>query len=518
MIQTPDPSNPIAMPSSTEKVALDSSHGTKDALVHRYSRLSVIAFAFTTTNSWLAFGSGIAVPLISGGGPALIYGLIVSGIVMATIGAGFAELASAFPSAGGQYHIVYMVFPPKYRRSAAFVTAWMSILSTALGLASCNFFVASSVADLAALWNPGYEPKAWQIYLLHVLLCVIGFVATSRFPGAIGRVGIAIFWLSLVGFAASIASVLAVSPEKQSASFVFKDYPNTSGWSDGFAFVLGVTGCLWAYSGVDGPTHLAEEVENPSRNVPIAIGLTISLGIVTVVVWNIALLFAITDLEAIVASGVPIIEVYRQSLNSKVGTTIFTIYYMVMFYDIVLNLFIFGGRIAWSLARDGGVPYHRFFTQLNHASPVRATAMILGMEIIVGILFVASSTAYNSFIGLTLFALNITVALPQAALLFRGRDCLPRRAFSLGKFGYAVNGLSTAFVILFSITFCFPTAIPVAPSSMNYLVVVMAGGWILIAIFWWAGLRRSFTGPTVAIDALAPSNTSEAKDEEETKY
>lgn len=487
----------------------DQTHNAEDKLEHRYNLLSVIAFAFTTTNSWLAFGSGIAVPLISGGGPGLVYGLIVSGIVMATIGAGFAELASAFPSAGGQYHIVYNVFPPRYRRSAAFTTAWVSIFSTALALASCNFFVAESVADLAAAWNPNYESQPWQVYLLHILLCIIGFVATTRYPNAIGRIGVAIFWLSLVGFVASIVSVLACSPVKQPASFVFRDYENTSGWSDGFAFVVAVTGCLWAYSGVDGPTHVSEEVPNPSRNVPIAIGLTISLGIVTVVVWNVALLFAVVDLEAVSASAVPIFEVYRQALGSEVGTTIFTVYYILMFYDIVLNLFIFGGRTVWSLARDGGVPCHAFFTHLSSASPVRATAIILGIEIVVGILFVASSTAYNSFIGLTLFALNITVTLPQAALLFRGRGCLPPRAFSLGgKLGYVVNACSTAFVLLFSVTFCFPTFLPVDASSMNYLVVVMAAALVLIVVFWWAGLRKTFTGPVMAVDGLESAASS----------
>lgn len=211
--------------------------------------------------------------------------------------------------------------------------------------------------------------------------------------------------------------------------------------------VIGITACLWAYSGLDGPTHLAEEVPNPSRNVPIAIFLTIGLGIVTVIAWNIALMFVVTDVDAIIESAVPILEVYNQALDSKVATTIWTVYYMIMFYEIVLNLFIFAGRTIWSLSRDGGLPFSKFISRLNWASPVRATSLMLILEILVGILYIISSTAYSSFINLTLFALNITITLPQAALLFRGRGCLPQRAFSLGKYGYTVNLVATLFVI-----------------------------------------------------------------------
>ncbi|KAI5459551.1 amino acid/polyamine transporter I [Mariannaea sp. PMI_226] len=471
-----------------------------ERLEKRYSPLSVIAFAFTTTNSWVAFGSGLAVPLACGGGPGIIYGLIAAGIIMAIINTGFAELASAFPSAGGQYHIVYMVSPPSIRRVASFFTGWVTIIYIMAALASCNFFVANSILDLANLWNPSYSIEAWHTYLLHILLCIIAFSATSRYPTAIGRLGITVFWMSLAGFIASMITMLVLSDGKQSKSFVFEEYTNVSGWSDGWAMVIGITACLWAYSGADAPTHLAEEVPNPSRNVPIAIFLTIGLGIVTVIAWIIALMFAIKDIDAIIESPVPILEVYNQTLNNKVATTIWTVYYILLFYDIVLNLFIFAGRTIWSLSRDGGVPYSRFLSHLNWASPVRASAVMLALEIIVGILYVASSTAYNSFINLTLFALNITVALPQAILLFRGRNCLPERAFSLGKFGYAVNLTATLFVAFFSVTFCFPLFMPVTASSMNYLIVVMVVGLIITAGLWWGGLKKKFTGPQVNLE------------------
>lgn len=472
-------------------------HVEQSHLRKRFTLLSTIAFASTTMNSWIAFSSSLVVPLTSGGGPTLIYGLIVAGIVMGILAAGFAELASAYPSAGGQYYIVYMLFPHETRRVAAFLTGWITIISIMAATASCSFFVAGSMLNLIAMWIPQYIVHNWHVYLVNVMLCTVAAVAAARFPKTIGQVGVGILWLSIVGFIASMATLLAVSEVKQSSSFVFKEFHNSSGWIDGWAFIIGVTNCLWAYCGLDAPIHVSEEVNNPSRNVPTAIGVTMALGIVTVVGWNICLMFVVTDLQSLISSGIPILEVYNQALNSKVATTLWAVYYIVMFYHIVLNLFVSSSRILWSLARDGGVPYSSYLSRLHMASPVRAMAVMFVLQVILGVLYIASTTAYSSFINLTLFALNITVVLPQAALLFRGRGILPERAFSLGKLGYFINGLATIFTIFFAICFAFPFVYPVTGNSMNYLIVVFTIGLIFTIAAWFGGLNKRFVGPSL---------------------
>ncbi|KAI7767022.1 hypothetical protein LZL87_013488 [Fusarium oxysporum] len=408
-------------PSPDGKPQIENADYQQTHLRKRFTLVSTIAFGFTTMNSWVAFASGLAVPLSCGAGPTLIYGLLVGGIVMTILAAGYAELASVFPSAGGQYHIVYMTFPASTRRFAAFFTGWMSILYTMGATASCSFFVSQSI--------------------LNLLL----------------EVSVSVFWLSIIGFIASLATLLAVQEVKQPSKFVFTEFTNVSGWTDGWAAMIGLASCLWAYCGIDAPSHLSEEVDNPSRNIPIATGATIILGIITVIAWNIGLMYVIKDVQGLIASGAPIME------------------YILVFYHIILNLFVFSSRILWSFARDGGVPYSAYVSRLRWSNTVRATAIMLVLQIIIGILHIASKTAYSSFINLTLFALNITVVLPQTVLLFTGRDSLPKRAFSFGRYGYVVNALATVFMLFFSVVFAFPVAQPVTGSSMNYLVVIFAG-------------------------------------------
>ncbi|KAM0083605.1 hypothetical protein ACKRZS_004190 [Fusarium odoratissimum] len=465
-------------------------------LRNRFTLTSTIAFGFTTMNSWVAFASGLAVPLSCGAGSTLIYGLLVGGIVMSILAAGYAELASAFPSAGGQCHIIYMTFPASTRRFAAFFTGRMSILYTMGATASCSFFVAQSILNLVTLWNGTYVIQSWHVYLVHICLCTIAFLAASRFPAAIGSIGVSVFWLSIIGFMASLATLLAVQEVKQPSQFVFTDFTNASGWADGWAAMIGLASCFWAYCGIDAPSHLSEEVYNPSRNIPIAIGATIILGIITVIAWNIGLMYVIKDVHGLIASGAPIMEVYNQALGSKTATTIWAIYYVLVFYHIILNLFVFSSRILWSFARDGGVPCSSYVSRLRWSNPVRATTIMLFLQIIIGILYIASKATYSSFINLTLFAINITVVLPQTVLLFTGRDSLPKRAFSLGRYGYLIIALATIFMLFFSIVFAFPVAHPVTGSSMNYLVVIFAVSLIFIISSWVLGLSKRFTGPS----------------------
>jgi hypothetical protein len=69
----------------------------------QFGLLSGLSLGFSITNSWAGFAAVLATPLLAGGGPSVIYALLVATIACSFINAGLAELSSAFPSSGGQY-------------------------------------------------------------------------------------------------------------------------------------------------------------------------------------------------------------------------------------------------------------------------------------------------------------------------------------------------------------------------------------------------------------------------------
>ncbi|KAK5203023.1 hypothetical protein LTR41_011247 [Exophiala xenobiotica] len=488
-------------------------------LKNHFSIWSIISLAFTTTNSWMAFSSSLGVPLAAGGGPVAIYGLVCAAIVLGTVGTGLAEMASAFPTAGGQYHYIYMLWSPMYRNAGAYTAAWMTITAWSTAVTSSCIFIANSAFSIATIYNPDFVAKAWQVYLVHVALSTSVTYIVARHPRGVGLLSMGFFWVTLSGFLASVIAVLIRSPTKQPASFVFSEFVASTGWSDGFSFFIGSATCLWAFAGLDGATHVSEEVPNPTRNVPIAIGCTIMAGVLTVIPWSLTIMFSISDPSAIVVSSVPILEIYRQCLNSTIGTTVFMVYFMVVFYIISLNCALFASRLLWSLASDGGIPFSKYFSETRDGNPERPAYIVYFLQILFGLLYIASTVAFNSLIGISILANNITFVAPQAALVIRGRHHLRPGYFRLGKFGYVVNSLATLFIAFFTVVLCFPVYVPVTSITMNYTPVCLGLVVMLVVLFWWCGVRHTFKGPSILLEGQTGSEvTSQSPDNYDCVY
>lgn len=77
--------------------------GHTGELPRQFGALSTLSLAFTITNSWIAYSAVFAIPLIAGGAACVVWSLVVGFVVCSIITLGLAELASAYPTSGGQY-------------------------------------------------------------------------------------------------------------------------------------------------------------------------------------------------------------------------------------------------------------------------------------------------------------------------------------------------------------------------------------------------------------------------------
>jgi choline transport protein len=71
-----------------------------------FSLLSTLAIAFSITNTWIGYSATFVPPLLAGGGPAVVFCLVLACFACTVLALGLAELSSAFPSSGGQYQYV----------------------------------------------------------------------------------------------------------------------------------------------------------------------------------------------------------------------------------------------------------------------------------------------------------------------------------------------------------------------------------------------------------------------------
>lgn len=84
------------------------------------------------------------------------------------------------------------------------------------------------------------------------------------------------YW-SVLGVIVISAVILATS-DKNSAKFVFTDFANEVGYSDGVAWILGLLQSALSLIGYDVVMHMTEEMPTPRKDAPQAILLSILVG------------------------------------------------------------------------------------------------------------------------------------------------------------------------------------------------------------------------------------------------
>lgn len=100
-----------------------------------------------------------------------------------------------------------------------------------------------------------------------------------RDDGQMTDLGVSVFWS--VSGVVIISIVILATGDKTDAEFVFTDFVNETGWSDGTAWILGLLQNALTLIGYDAVMHMTEEMPNPRSDAPKAILLSIGVGGVT---------------------------------------------------------------------------------------------------------------------------------------------------------------------------------------------------------------------------------------------
>ena len=129
--------------------------------------------------------------------------------------------------------------------------------------------------------------------------------------------------------------------------------------------------------------------------------------------------------------------------------------------------------------------------------------MLTDSDQLYGLIFIGSSTAFSAMISAAIVFLQTSCVIPQAILLYRGRDrVLPERYFNLGKLGPVINATAVAWVVFLNVLYCIPTAVPVTPQNMSYVSVVTVGLVSFVVILWFTTKRGVFKGPRIDYELL----------------
>lgn len=301
----------------------------------------------------------------------------------------------------------------------------------------------------------------------------------------------------------SSLKVPSVTPEFKPASFVFATFINNTGWDQaGIAFIVGLINTNWPFACLDCATHLAEEVPRPERNIPIAICGTVAIGFVTAWFFAISMFFSLYGpFEQLVGSptGVPVLALFYSALTGRsaqvAGAIVLESLILATGLGCQIASHTWQSRLLWSFARDGGVPFSKYFAHSSEKLdvPLRAHLFSCLLNAIVGVLYLGSYTAFNSMVTATIVLLYISYAVPVFCLVFvRGRNNIKRGPFWLGKIGLVANLVLLFWTLFTLVMYSFPYTMPATAGNMNYVSVCYAVVSVIVAVDWFARGRKKY--------------------------
>ncbi|KAI4698019.1 uncharacterized protein J4E84_001153 [Alternaria hordeiaustralica] len=481
----------------------DQTQGSDQKLEQNFNVFSLISTATSLIATWEALGSTMATGLISGGPVSLVYGYLLAIIGTLATALSLSELASMYPSAGGQYYFVVQLAPKKFRAAWGYASGWICIFAWQTFTAAAPFLGATMIQGLVVLNYPSYSYERWHgtlIYCAFLGLAALVNVFAIRIMPLILHATFALhvgFWIVL------IIVICVISPSKNPAEFVFTTFINESGWSsDGVAFSIGLLSSTYVLAGYDSATHLTEEIKDPERNVPRAMLASIIINGALGFGFLLVVLFCMGDItEAMeTTTGYPIIEIFYQISRSKAAASAMTCALIVIAALATVPLLLTASRMLWSFAQDAGLPCSKTLSRVDskHHVPLPAIAVTSVFLILIGLLNIGSTTAFNAIVSLGTVGLYISYLMPILLIFYRRivrPTSLPYGPFRLGKLGVGVNLVSIVYTVYVSIFLLFPPYQPVTAQNMNYAPVVLGGVLVLSAVWWFVRGKRQFVGP-----------------------
>lgn len=376
------------------------------------------------------------------------------------------------------------------------------------------------IQAMVNVYLPDLTLNNWQTTLI-MIGWVLVFVVINTL-GARLLPAIQIFSLvgHITGWIVTVVALWVMATPKNSAHDVFTSVVNSGGWSNtGLSCLVGTVSILYSQLGPDAAVHIAEEVVDAAWVLPRCIVWGYLLNGVLGFVMLITVLFTIGDLPTALNADSPFETAFYNTGSTGMNLALI----------LILGLLIAAGNISavtttsretWAFARDRGLPFSSFMSVVSHRfnAPLNAIYVTTVLCIILCLIQLGSTVAFNIIISLNLVAFLSTYILSIGSLLYRKlfparfqNEPLPPARFSLGVFSIPINIFAIAYSTLALALSCFPVSVPVDASSANWAPAIL-GAVIVIAVISFALQgRKMYHGPVVFVEGRRRSRMDAAE-------
>lgn len=495
--------------------------GYAQELFREMGGFSNFAISFTIISILTGGVSTFGFGLLYGGPLAASVGWPIVALFVTLVGLSMAELASAYPTAGGLYYWASKLGGPAW----GWFTGWFNMIGQVGITASIDFGLAvlldawlsvkiPALANALSNPNPIYIAR-WEvatyaiILVVHCLMNVYGI----RLVAILNDISV---WWHIGGVILVVGALFLFAPHHSNAfAFLFSGSDTLAavgvpGW---YGLLLGLLLAQYTLTGYDASAHVAEETVGAARRAPWGIVMSIVISAIVGYLLMIGMAIAIPDKAPAAVGGSGLAYIANQGTNavqtiltSGLGSdTAFVIFGLILVAQFFCGMssVTANSRMIYAFSRDGAVPGHKAWHSLNRRRiPANAVwlagvaAFLLSIPAAFG-----NTVAFYALVSVGTVAIYIAYVLPTFLRLLAPK--FTPGPWNLGKWSKPIGWIAVLWVVFISVLFLTPETFPMTAQNFNYAPIVIVGCMAILIIWWLVSQRKTFKGPVTQGDEAA---------------
>ena len=318
-----------------------------------------------------------------------IMAIWVAGGICALCGAlSYAELGAALPRSGGEYHFLGVIYHP----AVGFLAGW---ISATVGFAAPVAIAAIAFGTYFAEVVPGLNPLVLSLAVVTICTLVLlrDLQLGSAFQNGSTTLKIALILVIIVaGFCVKSSEPVSFLPTKTDGALILSA-----------PFAVSLYWVMYAYSGWNASTYIVGELRNPSRTIPLSVGL----GTVVVMVLYLAMnaVFLRTTPVAEMVGKQQVAVIAGSHIFGGAGAKVVSLFICLGLVSTVSAMMWIGPRITAAMGED--LRALNWLARRN-AHGVPTTAILTQFTIVIILLL---TTTFQTAVNLVQFSLTLCSAL-----------------------------------------------------------------------------------------------------------
>ncbi len=465
------------------------------------------------------------------GTAAVMIGWPLVTIFVLAIAASMAELASAYPTAGGLYYWASKMKNKKW----GWWTAWLNLIGQFAIVAGIDYAAAGflNATILDRLTGGVFNTTVLIPGVLNGQLVTMGVILAIQLALNIAGINLVALlnqvsvWWHIAIVAIVVVLIFVTGKPDQSGLHLFQIQPLDQGgsWNNNLGFINLQYGAAntyplilafffslllanWTYTGYDASAHVSEETVGARTASAWGVFLSVAVSAVVGYIFlvaltthlpNLATLFPpVVDATTTPASsqyyfggGVAVISILEYNLG-QIGDLLAAGIAIAMWFCGLASVAA-AGRMLFAFSRDDGIPGAGWLKRVNHR--YRTPANALTAVAVVAWLFTVAAFIVGTGTAIVIITAISTIFLYAAygLVIYLGAttsEWTDHRVWSLGRWSKPVAYVAVFWVVVLMVLFSFPT-------SGNISWPFMAGIVILLLLYYFGWARARFQGPKI---------------------